>query len=103
MLDGVDGEIARAAQRTSKIGASLDSLTDAVTNLGFLAGLGIGLAQQGDGPVLSYAVAGFACFGVGLIALGVQALATGKTVTFDALKHVIRRRDQPPSNWVSWV
>lgn len=43
IIDGVDGEIARATYRTSDFGAFADSLIDAVTNIAFIAGVVINL------------------------------------------------------------
>ena len=43
VVDGVDGEMARATLRTSTRGASLDSITDGATNLAFVAGLAYNL------------------------------------------------------------
>ncbi len=45
ILDGVDGEIARATYKSSKIGANLDTGIDMMTNIAFVAGLTIGLAK----------------------------------------------------------
>jgi phosphatidylglycerophosphate synthase len=39
VFDGVDGEMARATWRSSRAGASLDSVVDVLTNLGFVLGL----------------------------------------------------------------
>ena len=46
VLDGVDGEMARATFRTSREGATLDSLVDMATNLLFVLGLTIHLALR---------------------------------------------------------
>ena len=44
VLDGVDGEMARATLRTSPSGATLDSAVDLATNFLFLAGITVHLA-----------------------------------------------------------
>lgn len=103
VLDGVDGEIARATFRTSASGATLDSLTDALTNLGFLIGLGINLHLQGFGHALVLGLAGFGFLGIGLAVLGLHTLRTGKSVNFDALKQVVRRYQSPLADWVVWL
>ena len=46
LLDGVDGEMARATFRTSREGATLDSAVDMATNVLFVLGLTIHLAQR---------------------------------------------------------
>lgn len=51
VLDGVDGEMARATFRTSSLGATLDSAVDAATNLLFLAGLTVHLALRDGGAM----------------------------------------------------
>lgn len=103
MLDGVDGEIARATVRSSARGASLDSITDGATNLGFLIGLGIGLHKLGDASAIAMGIFGFACLGAGLCLLGLHAISSGQAVNFDALKHVVRRYPAPLSDWLIWI
>lgn len=66
VFDGVDGEIARATWRTSPAGAVFDTAVDLTTNLLFIAGVTINLAEH-TGPqtmlvgvwTLFLAVAGF--------------------------------------------
>ncbi len=103
VIDGVDGEIARATFRESRIGATLDSLTDAVTNLAFLVGLGLSLTQQGSSNALAIGLAGFACLGTGLALLGGHATISGRPVNFDALKHVVRRQQSFWGDWLIWL
>lgn len=103
VIDGVDGEIARATFRTTARGATLDSLTDAATNLAFLMGLGIGLAQQGADDTSLLGVWGFACLGTGLVLLGGHATRSGRPVNFDALKHVVRQQHSALGEWIIWL
>ena len=66
VFDGVDGEIARATWRASPAGAVLDSVVDVATNLLFIAGVSVNLANN-NGPqtllvgawTLLLAIAGF--------------------------------------------
>ena len=51
VLDGVDGEMARATFRTSSAGASLDTAVDAATNLLFIVGLTVHLALRDGGAI----------------------------------------------------
>ena len=103
VIDGIDGEIARATFRESTLGATLDSLTDAATNLAFLLGLGLSLTQQGSGNALALGVAGFACLGTGLALLGSYATMSGRPVNFDALKHVVRRQHSFAADLLIWL
>lgn len=103
LLDGVDGEIARATFRTSATGATLDSLIDALTNLGFLIGLGVNLHLLGFGQALMLGLVGFALLGTGLAVLGWHAVKAGRPVNFDALKHVVKRYQSPLADWIVWL
>jgi CDP-L-myo-inositol myo-inositolphosphotransferase len=47
IVDGVDGEIARATFRSSSAGAMWDSLTDAATNISFIGGVTVNLWLRG--------------------------------------------------------
>jgi phosphatidylglycerophosphate synthase len=46
VLDGIDGEIARAKHLESKLGEWLDTWCDDLTNFSFALGLGVGLFRQ---------------------------------------------------------
>ena len=92
VIDGVDGEMARATFRSSARGAMLDSLTDAATNLGFLAGLAFNLWQQGYADA---AWAGVVCFlglAVGLALIATRVRASSDPFTFDAVKIALQNR-----------
>jgi CDP-L-myo-inositol myo-inositolphosphotransferase len=87
VVDGVDGEIARATFRTSDLGAMLDSVTDALTNLAFLAGISINLHQSGQ-PLPAYAgLAGLVIYAFGFALLGQRSVSRRAPFTFDAAKH----------------
>ncbi|KAB7648362.1 CDP-alcohol phosphatidyltransferase family protein [Polymorphobacter fuscus] len=103
VIDGVDGEIARATFRTSKMGATLDSLTDAITNLAFLTGLGLGLTYQGAENAALTGMIGFACLSTGLVLLGGVAAFSGRPINFDALKCVVRQSRTQAANWIVWL
>jgi phosphatidylglycerophosphate synthase len=51
ILDGVDGEMARATWRTSPAGATLDSVVDIATNLLFVSALTCNLALRDGGEI----------------------------------------------------
>lgn len=103
IIDGVDGEIARATFRTSKAGATADSLVDAVTNIGFLAALDINLWIQGnDLPALAGS-AGLAIVVLGLFAIGRRSRRTEAGVNFDAVKHQLQERPSWFRQMLIWL
>ena len=86
VFDGVDGEMARATARSSRIGAAADSLVDIATNLLFFIGVTVHTARTGD-MVLAYAgVLVLAIAIVGHALIGMKALAGGGPLTFDLIK-----------------
>jgi len=89
VIDGVDGEIARAAQRSSKGGASLDSLVDAATNCAFLAGVGASFGAQGDYTAAIICAAALAMQITGLTILGRSAWRREGVVHFDSAKAAV--------------
>jgi 1L-myo-inositol 1-phosphate cytidylyltransferase / CDP-L-myo-inositol myo-inositolphosphotransferase len=89
VVDGVDGEIARATWRSSSRGAMLDSAIDAATNLGFIAGVIINRLQAGADSEALVGVIGFAALLVGLTLLGASAKARGEPLNFDGAKKIV--------------
>ncbi|WP_172449848.1 CDP-alcohol phosphatidyltransferase family protein [Porphyrobacter sp. HT-58-2] len=89
VLDGVDGEIARATYRTSRLGASLDSLIDAFTNCGFLAGAGASFTMQGELRIATICWAAAVLQVAGLTILGKRAWLLERVVHFDGAKPVV--------------
>lgn len=86
VLDGVDGEMARATWRASPAGATMDSAVDIATNLLFVSALTVNLAlRDGDaiGWIGGWAVA-LSIVGGTLIALRVRA--GGGPLGFDLFK-----------------
>jgi CDP-L-myo-inositol myo-inositolphosphotransferase len=92
IVDGVDGEIARATFRNSKAGAMADSLVDAVTNVGFLAGLAINLWIQGHVRPAIAGVVGLAAVAAGLFLIGRRAQKSTEAFSFDGVKDHFRKR-----------
>lgn len=97
VLDGVDGEIARASYRSSIAGAVLDTRVDIATNLGFFVGVSVSLmrlygARQAvvGGVVVTFGV-------VGTLLLGLLARRAGRPGNFDVLKFYYRARF--PTGW----
>lgn len=91
ILDGVDGEIARAGHRASRSGATLDSVTDALTNLGFICGLSINLYQQGEVAAALAGVIGLLVLAIGLVMLGRWSYRRDGRVHFDIMKQRLAR------------
>lgn len=102
VFDGVDGELARATYRTTDRGAMIDSLTDAATNLSFIAGIVINLAQRGRWNSAMFGIAGLAMLALGLTTLGLRARRSGAPITFDGLKGRFRDNGSGWGRWVVW-
>lgn len=86
VVDGVDGEIARATHRTSEQGATLDTAVDMITNLAFVLGMTVSLTMY-RGP--HYAAIGGLALAELVIGLAVIYLLNrrrGGPVNFDLLK-----------------
>ncbi|MDJ0979110.1 MAG: CDP-alcohol phosphatidyltransferase family protein [Erythrobacter sp.] len=95
IVDGVDGEIARATQRSSKMGATLDTLTDALTNFAFIAGVSANLWLSGDVVAGQMGVGAMILLAFGLTLLGLRSVRAGGGLSFDALKHDDRTASSP--------
>ncbi len=76
VLDGVDGEVARARFEQSAAGARLDLIGDYVIHLATFAGLGVGLARQGPSQLLLVA-AGVLFAGVATAIVVMHRLVNG--------------------------
>lgn len=87
VIDGVDGEIARATFQASPRGAALDSAVDMVTNLLFILGLTINLTLSRGAHHAWIGGWGFALFAAGLLILSWRIRRDGGPVSFDFLKH----------------
>ncbi|HYI65064.1 MAG TPA: CDP-alcohol phosphatidyltransferase family protein [Allosphingosinicella sp.] len=96
VVDGVDGEMARATFRASDAGAALDSGVDLATNLLFVLGLTVALTLR-DGPFIAW-VGGW---GLALFALGAALIARtgrrrGVPLGFDLVKERVARKAGSP-------
>ena len=92
VVDGVDGEIARATYRVTRRGAVLDTAVDMATNLLFYLGVTIALTRL-YGPV--HAIAGGWCVILGLIGLAIirrLVAKAGEAGSYDIIKIYYRRR-----------
>lgn len=98
IVDGVDGEIARATFHTSRRGAMIDSVVDAFTNLAFVFGLALNLAMQGNGRSAWVGFAGLGVLAVGLALIGRISARSGAPFSFDVIKdHYRSSTAGPPS------
>jgi phosphatidylglycerophosphate synthase len=101
ILDGVDGEMARATYRTSPQGATLDSAVDIATNLLFVSAISVHLALRDHdwiGWVGAWAVA-VSLFG-GLV-IAWRSRAEGGPLGFDLLKRSAPVRN--PADLAYWA
>ena len=103
IIDGVDGEIARATFRSSRAGAMADSLVDAVTNIGFLAGVAINLWIQGNAWVAFAGFSGLATMAFGLFLIGRRARRSDNTFTFDGVKTQLQTRKSFVMQILIWL
>lgn len=103
IVDGVDGEIARATFRTTRRGAMLDTLTDAATNLGFIGGLSYNLLLTGDRRAAIAGAIGFAVIVTGNLMLGQIARRDTAGFSFDTLKVRLRERPSHFRQILIWI
>ena len=92
IVDGVDGEIARATYRASDAGAALDTTVDMITNLFFVLGLTIGLGAVYDHGYWLIGGADFLLMATGLVIMTVLVRREPGGTSFDLLKQFYARR-----------
>ncbi|MDK3159673.1 CDP-alcohol phosphatidyltransferase family protein [Kamptonema cortianum] len=88
VVDGIDGEIARATFRSSKLGASLDSVIDAFTNVAFLTGVAYYYHANGPEYAAGLAIWSSVIMASGLVILGVFGFHRDGVIHFDGAKGV---------------
>ena len=100
VLDGVDGEIARASHRSSQAGAVLDTRVDMLTNIGYFVAVSVALTRlYGGYQAMVGAVAVlFALTGLGTTAWLLRKL--DRPGSFDVVKLYYRERF--PGGW-QWL
>lgn len=103
IVDGVDGEMARATFRSSERGAMLDSVADAATNVSFIGGASYNLYASGAEQAGLAGAAGCCMLAVGKIILGLQSRRDGGAFTFDALKSRFRERPSRLRQWLTYL
>lgn len=103
IIDGVDGEMARATFRASDRGAMMDSITDAATNLGFIGGVSYNLYCSGAVEASLAGATGFAILALGSGILALQSRQDGGAFTFDALKTRFREKPSRLKQWLTYI
>ena len=101
ILDGVDGEIARATFRVSRAGAAADTVVDAATNILFVLGVTINLGASGNRFAVVLAAWGFILFLVGLAAIAWRTSRGQGPFNLDLVKHHYARRF--PGRLIPWL
>jgi CDP-L-myo-inositol myo-inositolphosphotransferase len=86
IVDGLDGEIARATYRSSAKGAALDTAVDMTSNLLFAIGLTVGLTRLYGDAYLTLGVFSSAGLFVGIVSMALLAKRTAGGGSFDILK-----------------
>lgn len=103
IVDGVDGEIARATFRSTRQGAMLDSLVDAAANIGFIGGVVINLWIAGSHQVAMTGAAGLAMMTLGLFLIGRRAAAGAGPFTFNGVKDRVCAGGSRLGQWLTWL
>jgi phosphatidylglycerophosphate synthase len=101
VIDGVDGEMARATFRATDFGKSLDSAVDMATNFLFLLGLTIHLGRHGSPVIIWAGLWSLSIMIVGGLLVGLRSRAGGAPLSFDLLKRSGRIRG--PTDLIFWV
>lgn len=103
IIDGVDGEIARATFRTSARGARIDSFVDAATNLAFLAGVAWNLLLRGEAAPALAGLASLMLLATGLWLIARNGRSRGAILTFDAVKERVLEHPSPIRRILTWI
>ena len=104
ILDGVDGEIARATFTQTQQGAMFDSLVDAATNLAFVAGVVLNLHLLGEETAMAAGIVGLSALATGLIIIGLRARADpSRAFTFNEMKDRVQAANVPVLTWLTWL
>ena len=92
VVDGVDGEIARATLTESKAGARLDTIIDYSISIACLAGVAIGWVREGGGPqVFWWSVAIAVLIAMGVLRSGLFVSRYAPNASFVFVDSAIRR------------
>jgi CDP-L-myo-inositol myo-inositolphosphotransferase len=103
IIDGVDGEIARATFRSTPQGAMIDSLIDATANLGFIGGVTLNLYMQSEIVAAKAGVAGLVMLATGLTLIGFRGRKNEAGLTFNAVKEHFSAQRSRVMTWLTWL
>lgn len=103
IIDGVDGEIARATFRSTPQGAMIDSLIDATANLGFIGGVTLNLYMQSEVVAAKAGVAGLVMLATGLTLIGFRGRKNEAGLTFNAVKEHFSAQRSRVMTWLTWL
>jgi phosphatidylglycerophosphate synthase len=104
ILDGVDGELARAKLLYSKIGEWMDSVCDDLTNVLFIFGVTIGVYRSTPDPF--WAILGFLSlivYGVTITIMYGHLIVNKRRASLLAFQENIRKPDYHPGRITSWL
>ena len=96
VFDGVDGELARATFRTSRLGALLDGVIDMGTNVLFILGVTLNLSARNE-LALSIGSTSLLIFLLGLVAISRTATRSDRPFSMDLVKQRYRARHSGPA------
>ena len=103
IIDGVDGEIARATFRSTPQGAMIDSLIDATANLGFIGGVTLNLYMQSEVIAATAGAAGLIMLATGLTLIGFRGRKNEAGLTFNAVKEHFSAQRSRVMTWLTWL
>lgn len=92
VVDGVDGEMARATYRSSRMGAIMDTSVDMATNLIFTLGVTIGLTRLHGAIYAKVGGLAFVFYVAGVMLLAALVRRSARGPSFDLLKGVYSQR-----------
>jgi phosphatidylglycerophosphate synthase len=104
ILDGVDGEVARAKLLHSKVGEWMDTVCDDLTNAVFIAGVSLGMYRMTpDLFWLTLGIASLVVYGATLLIMYGNLIGEKRKPSLLAFQEEIRRPDYRPGRMKAWL
>ncbi|MCU0558959.1 MAG: CDP-alcohol phosphatidyltransferase family protein [Desulfobacterales bacterium] len=104
ILDGVDGELARAKLLYSKIGEWMDNVCDDLTNILFIAGVTIGVYRSSLDPFwTTLGSLSLVVYGATIVIMYGNLIANNRKASLLAFQENIRRPGYRPGRITSWL